>query len=129
MQRGAVVILTGHGRPGHLRRALGLGVRGFATKDTPAARLAEVVRTVHGGGRYIDPDIAADALTLGANPPTARERQVLALTGEGLSSAGIAARMHLADGTVRNHTSSALARLGADNRLAAHRRSMDTGWL
>ncbi|MEV7022453.1 response regulator transcription factor [Kitasatospora sp. NPDC093558] len=124
-----IVILTSHGRPGHLQRALSLGVRGFVTKDTPAARLAEVVRTVHRGGRYIDPEIATDALTLGDNPLSAREREVLGLAGDGLSTARIAARTHLAEGTVRNYMSSALTKLGVDNKLAAYQRAKETGWL
>ena len=45
------VIVTGHGRPGHLKRALSVGVRGFLPKTTSAATLARVVRTVHDGGR------------------------------------------------------------------------------
>ncbi|WP_433453191.1 response regulator transcription factor [Streptomyces sp. CA-142005] len=125
----AVVVLTSHGRPGHLQRALSLGVRGFVTKDTPAARLAEVVRTVHGGGRYVDPEIATDALALGGNPLTAREREVLGLAGEGLPTARIAARLHLAEGTVRNYMSSVLAKLGVDNKVAAYQRAKETGWL
>ncbi|MQS16019.1 response regulator transcription factor [Streptomyces kaniharaensis] len=125
----AIVVLTSHGRPGHLQRALSLGVRGFVTKDTPAARLAEIVRTVHGGGRYVDPEIATDALTLGGNPLSAREREVLGLAGDGLSTARIAARTHLAEGTVRNYMSSVLAKLGVDNKLAAYQRAKETGWL
>ncbi|MER5201871.1 response regulator transcription factor [Streptomyces sp. NPDC002825] len=124
-----IVVLTSHGRPGHLQQALAFGVRGFVTKNTPAARIAEVIRTVHGGGRHIDPDIATDALTLGGNPLTTREREVLRLAGEGLSNGRIAARLHLAEGTVRNYMSSVLTKLGADNKLAAHRRAKETGWL
>ena len=53
------VIVTSHGRPGHLKRALAAGVRGFLPKTTSAHTLAEVVRTVHGGGRYVDPQLSA----------------------------------------------------------------------
>jgi two-component system response regulator DesR len=53
------VILTSHGRPGHLKRALAGGVPGFLPKTISAEILADVVRTVHGGGRYVDPHLAA----------------------------------------------------------------------
>ncbi|MFE1786735.1 response regulator transcription factor, partial [Streptomyces sp. NPDC059506] len=50
---------------------------------------------------------------------TAREREVLAHLGGGLSNGRIARRLHLAEGTVKAHVSSILARLGVDNRAAA----------
>lgn len=62
------MIVTGHGRPGHLKRALAAGVRGFVPKTVSAERLAEIIRTVHAGGRYVDPELAADAISAGASP-------------------------------------------------------------
>ena len=64
----ASVIVTSHGRPGHLKRALAAGVRGFLPKTTSAATLAEVVRTVHAGGRHVDPELAAEAIAAGDSP-------------------------------------------------------------
>ncbi|MFD8981885.1 response regulator [Streptomyces sp. NPDC059564] len=124
-----IVILTSHGRPGYLQRSMRLGVRGFITKDTPAAKLAEVVRQVHAGGRFIDPEIATDALALGGSPLSAREREVLALSGEGLRISEIAGRLYLAEGTVRNYMSSIMNKLDVDNRVAAHRAAREAGWL
>lgn len=124
-----IVILTSHGRPGYLQRSMRLGVRGFITKDTPAAKLAEVVRQVHAGGRFIDPEIATDALALGGSPLSAREREVLALSGEGLKLSEIAGRLCLAEGTVRNYMSSIMNKLDVDNRVAAHRAAREAGWL
>ena len=62
------LILTSYGRPGHLKRALAVGVRGFLPKTVSAQVLADVVRIVHRGGRYVDPELAADAIS----PATAR---------------------------------------------------------
>lgn len=59
------MIVTSHGRPGHLKRALAVGVRAFAPKTVSAQRLAELIRTVHAGGRYVDPELAADAISAG----------------------------------------------------------------
>ena len=98
----AVVILTGHGRPGHLRRALTAGARGFLAKGAPGGALAEVIRRVHAGERYVDPALAADALTLPPCPLTPRELETLRLAEYGTPVAVIARRTHLAAGTVLN---------------------------
>ena len=58
-----VVLVTRHARPGVLRRALATGVVGFVPKTTAASELADILRRVADGNRYVDPDIAASALT------------------------------------------------------------------
>jgi len=123
-----VVILTTFARTGYLRRALDAGVGGYLLKDAPSSTLADAIRTVHHGGRAVDPALAADAWAE-ADPLTDRERQVLRLAGDGLSNADIAARLHLSDGTVRNYLSEAIRKLGASNRTAAARLAHDRGWL
>ena len=68
-----VVIFTRHARPGVLRRALAEQVSGFVPKSTPAEELAVVLRQVVAGRRYVDPEIAASALTAEHSPLTERE--------------------------------------------------------
>ncbi|WP_156250161.1 response regulator transcription factor [Pseudactinotalea terrae] len=123
------VIVTSHGRPGYLRRALETGVRGFLPKTSSAAVLAEAVRTVHGGGRYVDPELAADAIAAGASPLTTRESDVLELAADGAPVEEIASRAHLSPGTVRNYLSAASAKLGVANRHEAVRVARERGWL
>lgn len=123
-----VVILTTFARPGYLRRALDAGASAYLLKDAPSAELAEAIRRVHAGGRVIDPALAADAWT-GADPLTDRERQVLRLAGEGLSSSDIAATLQLSEGTVRNYLSEAISKLGAKNRVEAANLARAKGWL
>ena len=77
--RVATVVVTSHGRPGYLKRALEAGVRGFLPKTVPSRVLADVVRQVHAGGRYVDPELAAEAIATGGSPLTAREADVLEL--------------------------------------------------
>jgi two-component system response regulator DesR len=125
----AVVIVTGHGRPGHLKRALEAGVRGFLPKTVGAAVLTEVVRTVHNGGRYVDPHLAAEAISAGDSPLTPREADVLELAAGGAPVEEIATRAHLSPGTVRNHLSAAAAKLGAPNRHAAVDIARRHGWI
>ncbi|MEW6370318.1 MAG: response regulator transcription factor [Pseudomonadota bacterium] len=124
-----VMIVTTFGRSGYLRRALAAGVRGFLLKDAPAETLAAAIRTVHGGGRAIAPELALASWGGAEDPLTERERQVLRLAGEGASSADIARRIHLSEGTVRNYLSEAISKLGAGNRVEAYRLARDAGWL
>lgn len=125
----AIMLVTRHARPGVLRRALAAGVSGFVPKTTPAARLAEIIRDVAGGRRYVDPDIAASALTEGDCPLTERELDVLRASRSGASVNEIAAQVHLAPGTVRNYLSAAMAKLGVGSRHAAAHRAWEEGWI
>lgn len=124
-----IVIVTRHARPAMLRRALAEGVLGFVPKTTPADRLVAILRDVQQGNRYIDPEIAALALTERQCPLTPREIDVLRLTLDGGPIAGIAEAVFLSPGTVRNYLSSAMAKLGARNRFEAARIASDEGWL
>ena len=124
-----LVIVTGHGRPGHLKRALEAGVRGFLPKTVSSAVLTTVVRTVHRGGRYVDPELAAEAISAGDSPLTPREADILELAAGGAPVDEIAARAHLSPGTVRNHLSAAAAKLGAANRHAAVAEARRHGWI
>lgn len=123
------IIVTSHGRPGHLKRALASGVRGFLPKTTSAAILAKVVRTVHAGGRYVDPELAAEAIGAGDSPLTPREADVLELAADGARIDEIAARAALSPGTVRNYLSSAVTKLGAVNRHDACAIARRMGWI
>jgi two-component system response regulator DesR len=124
-----VVIVTTFARGGYLRRALEAGVRGYLLKDAPVGKLAQALREVHRGGRAIAPELAVDAWREEADPLTDRERAVLRLAGEGMSSQDIAEKLHLSNGTVRNYLSGAIGKLGATNRIEAHRLARQKGWL
>ena len=123
------MIVTSHGLPGHLKRALTNGVRGFLPKTVSVEVLATVVRTVHAGGRYIDPQLAAEAISAGDSPLTPREAGVLELAAEGAPVEEIASRVALTPGTVRNYLSSAVGKVGAANRHEAARIARSRGWI
>ena len=124
-----VLIVTTFGRPGYLRRAMEAGATGFVLKDAPASQLAVAIRQVAAGRRVVDPALALDALSDGANPLSDREREVLAAATDQATVADIAAAMSLSEGTVRNHLSAAIQKVGARNRAEAARIARDKGWL
>ena len=78
-----------------------------------------ILRRVHGGGRYVDPDLAMTALMTEECPLTERELEVLRHVDASGTAADIARRVHLSPGTVRNYLSSAMHKLGAGTRLEA----------
>jgi len=124
-----VVILTTFGRSGYLRRAMESGAVGFLLKDAPAAQLVVAIRRVCAGERVVDPELALAALSEGNNPLTSRERDVLAASLNGASIADIATQLSLSEGTVRNHLSIAIQKLGVHNRIEAARLAEQRGWL
>jgi two-component system, NarL family, response regulator DesR len=124
-----VLILTVLGRPGNLRRALATGVAGFLPKETPSGQLVDAVRRVAAGEKVIDHQLALAALEVPGSPLSAREAEVLGRFAAGAGPAEIAAEMFLSYGTVRNYLASAVAKLGARNRVDAVRIASDAGWL
>lgn len=123
------LILTTFGKPGYLRRAMESGVYGFLLKDAPPEQLAMAIRRTARGEHVVDPGLAASALSEGVSPLTERERQVLAATDRGAGLDEIAQRLFLSRGTVRNHLSNAIQKLGAHNRSDAARIAEAKGWL
>jgi len=123
------LILTTFGKPGFLRRAMETGAAGFLLKDAPPHELALAIRRTAAGERVVDPGLAAAALSDGMSPLSDRERQVLAATDRGADVSEIARTLFLSRGTVRNHLSSAIQKLGARNRAEAARIAERKGWL
>lgn len=123
-----VLMLTRHARPGVLRRALKLGVRGFVSKSADPAHIAEVIAVLHQGRRWIDPDVSALAVVDDC-PLTDREIDVLRETSHGYSVADISRRVHLAEGTVRNYLSAAMQKTQTRSRHDAARYARERDWL
>jgi two-component system, NarL family, response regulator DesR len=123
------LVLTGLGQPGYLLRALQAHARGFLRKDSPAATLAEGVRSVAAGRRVIDPELLAAALETAESPLTRRETDVLRAAENGRSTDEIAQRLHLSSATVRNYLSNAINKVGGSNRVEAARIARDAGWI
>jgi two-component system, NarL family, response regulator DesR len=125
----SVVMLTTFNRPGYLRRAMEAGASGFLLKDAPASELAAAVRAAACGERVVDPGLAAAALTLGENPLTAREQEVLEAARRHGTVRELAEALHLSHGTTRNHLSAIMGKLDAGSRIEAIRVAEERGWL
>ncbi|MGQ5576236.1 response regulator [Streptomyces sp. ECR3.8] len=123
-----ILMLTRHARPGVLRKALKRGVQGFVSKSAEPAHITAVITTLHAGKRWIDPDVSALAVVDDC-PLTDREVDVLRGTRDGYSVADIAARLHLAEGTVRNYLSNAMQKTQTRTRHEAARYAWTHDWL
>ena len=124
-----IIVLTTFGRAGYLRRTMEAGAGGVMVKDTPVERLVDAIRRVHQGLRVVDPELAAQSLAVGPSPLTAKETEVLQAAAVGGTTAAIAGRLFLSEGTVRNHVSAAIGKLGVANRAEAVRTASDNGWI
>ncbi|MGV9566678.1 response regulator [Streptomyces sp. NPDC003480] len=128
-----VLVLTTFDLDAYVFGALRAGAAGFLLKDAEAADLVEAVRTVARGEGLIAPAVTrrliAEFAAGGAREPradpavldalTRREREVLSCLGEGLSNAEIAARLDMAEATVKTHVSRLLHKLRLRSRVQA----------
>ncbi|MFH8798825.1 response regulator [Streptomyces sp. NPDC017936] len=107
------------------------GASGYVLKQIQGSDLVSAVRTVAAGQSLLDPSATARLmarLRQGQEPEpepdalpglTEREREILALIGEGLTNRQIGQRLYLAEKTVKNHISRLLAKLGVERRVQA----------
>ena len=115
--------------------AVRAGARGYLLKDADRAEILRGLRAAHGGEVVFSAGVASKILGwFGGRPSgspfpqlTEREREVLDLVAHGLTNSAIAARLTVAEKTVRNHVSNVFAKLHVDNRAAAVARARDAG--
>lgn len=100
---------------------LDAGAVGFVSKDSPLSDVVRAVRAVADGQSYIDPLIGGHyARDLKQEQQlTPREREILRLLADGLSSDEVAVAIHVSSETVRTHLRNAMTKLGAKNRTHA----------
>jgi len=123
-----VVILTTFDLDEYVFEAIRSGASGFLVKDTEPEELVQAVRVVADGDALLSPGVTrrliAEFAARAKRPPdtgtladlTSREREVLALVGQGLSNADIAKRLFLSPATAKTHVSRAMIKLGARDR-------------
>lgn len=126
-----VAMLTTFDTDEYVTAALRAGAAGFLLKDTDPEQLGHLVRTLAAGDTVLASKITrtvVDGFLEGCTDEhavaavrrlTEREREVLTLLADGLSNSEIGGRMFLSAGTVKDHVSAILAKLGVDNRVRA----------
>ena len=121
-----IVILTTFDRDDYVFQGVRAGAVGYLLKDLPAPKLFETIRRVHAGEVFIQPEIASRTLRAALHSPgdlveplSEREREVLVMLAQGIPNKEIADKLHLAEGTVKNHVSNILGKLQAQNRTEA----------
>ncbi|CAM5476089.1 response regulator [Streptomyces narbonensis] len=137
-----VIVLTTFGERENVLRALEHGGAGFLLKDTAPAELIRAVRAAAAGDAYLSPAATrhvVERLATGreaARSEQARvrvaalsekERDVLAVLGEGLSNADAGRRLHMSEATVKTYVSRILAKLDCENRVQAALLARDAG--
>jgi two-component system, NarL family, response regulator DesR len=123
------LIMANRPSPGDLRKAVAAHATGFVLKNTAPENISEAIRLVAKGMKALDPELAFATLDAPVNPMTPRECDVLRLAAGGAATAEIAGQLCLTAGTVRNHISSILTKIGARNRVDAIRIAVRSGWL
>lgn len=130
-----VIILSMHGSEEYVLRALQARVAGYLMKGATVAELELALRTAAAGETYLSPSISrhviADYLTRStapaASPLTPRQREILQLVAEGLSTKEIAARLGLSAKTVDSHRAQLMERLGINDVAGLVRYAIRTG--
>jgi two-component system, NarL family, response regulator LiaR len=125
-----ILVLTTYGTDDWVLDAIRAGASGYLLKDSPREGVLNAIRGTLEGKTYVDPSIAGKILSEVSSPKkkpansltdklTEREVEVLNLLAKGLSNEDIAKQLFLSDGTVRNHVSSIVAKLGVSDRTQA----------
>jgi DNA-binding NarL/FixJ family response regulator len=137
--RARVVVLTTYSDDDWVFRALLAGADGFLTKDAGAEEIRHAIGAVTAGQAQLDPSVQRrllDAFAAGApvdvpeqpsDGLTAREEEVLAVIARGLSNTEVAARLHVAEATVKTHVNHLLAKTGSRDRAALVAYAFRTG--
>ena len=125
-----VLVLTTYDDDEWLFDAIRAGACGYLLKDTPREKVVEAIRGTAAGRSFVDPAVAGKLLdqvasrqsqpaSLLTGKLTERETDVLRLLAKGLTNAEIAAQLYISEGTVRNHVSAILDKLGVSDRTQA----------
>jgi len=129
------IVLTMSAQPHHVAEAVRLGAAGYVLKDAGAAELMQAIDTVSNGRRFFGPqvaDLALQALTSDAPADpfailSPRERQIVTMVVNGLSSAAIGTQLHLSPKTVDTYRSRIMAKLGVSGLTALVRLAVREG--
>jgi DNA-binding NarL/FixJ family response regulator len=128
-----IVLYTGSSDTELLYSGLDSGARGYALKDGTPRELVEALRTVAGGGTYVDPRLRPALLsrraTRGLPALSRREREIMDLLAQGLTGEMVAERLFLSSETVKTHIRNAMNKLEASTRVHAVAIALREGYI
>ncbi|MFZ6029661.1 MAG: response regulator [Chloroflexota bacterium] len=136
-----VIVLTTFDDDEYVFEALRAGAAGYLLKDTPSEKLFEAVRAAARGESFLQPSVAAKVVAEFSrlanlsparpepliDPLSEREREILRLIAQGASNREIAVQLVIAEGTVKNHVTSILDKLGVGDRTQAALKAREMG--
>lgn len=115
-----IVVLTTYDGDEDIYRGLQTGAQGYLLKDAKPKELLSAIRTVHGGQKYISPEVGAKLVQRISNPELSeRELSVLRLMAQGMSNLDIANTLTIGESTVKSHVNRILSKLGVNDRTQA----------
>lgn len=115
-----VMMLTTFEGDVEIQRALAAGACGYMLKTSPPSDLLAGIRAIHGGRRHIPAEIASNlAQTLGSEPLSQREIEVLRELAEGHRNRDIGIHLSISEDTVKGHVQRIMEKLGAKDRTQA----------
>lgn len=131
-----VIILTMHDDAGHVRAAFEAGASGYLVKSSASLELFEAIEEVLAGRRYLTSAVAGKVMgslvspepAAPESPLTRREMEIAGLVARGLENSEIAARLCIAEVTVRTHFQRILRKLDLRNRVELARYALAQGW-
>jgi len=128
-----VLVVTTYDTDVDILHAVEAGATGYVLKDTPVDDLVNAIRCAARGETVLTPSVAARLMrrTRGPGPTTltARETEVLACIGRGLSNADVGRELFIGEATVKTHLQRVFAKLGVDDRTAAVVTAIEEGIL
>jgi len=141
-----IIVLTTFDDDDHVFDGLRAGAVGYLLKDVPSEKLVEAIRAAAEGKSFLQPSVAAKVVAefarltavspaISSSSPTQplpeplsdREREILCLMADGLSNKEIAGKLYIAEGTVKNHITNILGKLGVRDRTQAALKAKDLG--
>lgn len=133
-----IIMLTTFQEVEHVLQAMTAGAEGYLLKAIPPKELADGIRIVHLGGTLIPQRLAkklfepksSKLVTQHIGPTnelTPREEEILSLIADGLTNKGIAEKLFLSEGTVKNYISSIYSKLEVSTRTEASKKAREEG--
>lgn len=140
-----IIVLTTFDDDDHVFDGLRAGAVGYLLKDVPSEKLVEAIRAAAAGQSFLQPSVAAKVVAeftrltavaqeTAVSPPNAlveplseREQEILALVATGASNKEIASELFIAEGTVKNHVTNILGKLGVRDRTQAALKAREIG--